>query len=217
MPVAPKNASAARIERSQWEGSRPAQPPRASGPLTRPPAVLSPEEVSRLQKPTNKDQQALHFYRQGRMRLERRELDAATHLFREAVRLDPSQSHYHFYLAMVLTIQAHARHEHVHHEGCHVTCKLGGSLVRNPKVRYEAERHFRRAAEIDPTNAQIVLRLGQLYKEAGLLKKAELYLVQALNLDSNNQEARRELDTLYEIPPEGDSHNDDLDVEVRYD
>jgi curved DNA-binding protein CbpA len=218
MPVAPKTEGRGRIERGQWDGSGlTPTPPRASGPLTRPPAVLSPEEVSRLQKPANKDQQALHFYRQGRLRLERRELDAATHLFREAVRLDPSQSHYHFYLATVLSIQAHARHEHVHHEGCHVTCKLGGKIIRNPKVRYEAEKHFRRAAEIDPINAQIVLRLGQLYKEAGLLKKAELYLVQALTLDSNNHEARRELDALHQVPPEGEPDDDDLDVEVRYD
>lgn len=205
MRVAPGNDRNAAIERGQQEGSRPPpRPPRPAGPQTRPPAVLSPEEVASLKTPANKDAQALRFYRQGRARFERRELDAAAHLFREAVTLDPSQSHYHLYLAMVLTIQARARREHRHHEGCHVTCHLGGALVSNPKVRYEAEQHFLRAGQIDPANANIALKLGQLYKEVGLLKKAEIYLNQALTLDSSNKEARHELDTLNESPREDD-------------
>jgi tetratricopeptide (TPR) repeat protein len=216
MRAAPGNDSTGGVEPGQLDGSRPPPiPPRYSGPLTRPPAVLSPEETARLQTTENKDQRAVRFYRQGRVRLERRELDAAAHLFREAVRLDPSQSHYHFYLAIVLTIQARARHEHLHHEGCHVTCHLGGALVSNPKVRYEAEQHFLCAGQIDPSNAMIALKLGQLYKEVGLLKKAELYLNQALLLDSTNKDARHELDTLHEWPEEAGSDDDDLDVEVR--
>lgn len=216
MRPAPGNNRSNGIEPGQPEGLRPPPiPPRPAGPQTRPPAVLSPEEVSRLQTPANKEAQALSFYRQGRMRFERRELDAAAHFFREAVRLDPSQSHYHFYIGIVLTIQARARREHLHHEGCHVTCHLGGALVSNPKVRYEAEQHFLRAGQIDPSNAKIALKLGQLYKEVGLLKKAELYLKQALLLDSTNAEARNELDTLHERPEEGAVDADDLDVEVR--
>jgi hypothetical protein len=111
MPVAPRGGSNAGTERGQWDGSRLAStPPGTSGPLTRPPAVLSPEEVSRLKKGSNNDQQALHFYRQGRLRFERREMDAAAHLFRQAVKLDDTQPHYHFYLGIVLSIQANARH-----------------------------------------------------------------------------------------------------------
>jgi curved DNA-binding protein CbpA len=216
MRVAPGNHNGQGIERGQPEGSHPPpMPPRYAGPQARPPAVLSPEEVASLQTPVNKDAQGLRFYRQGRARFERRELDAAAHLFREAVRLDPTQSHYHFYLASVLTIQARARREHLHHEGCHVTCHLGGALVSNPKVRYEAEQHFLRAGQIDPSNAKIAVKLGQLYKEVGLLKKAELYLNQALMLDSTNKEARHELDTLHECPEEADVDNQDLTVEVR--
>ena len=71
--------------------------------------------------------------------------------------------------------------------------------MSNPKVRYEAEQHFLRASEIDPANPQIPLKLGQLYKEARLLKKAEHYLRQSLMLDSRNQVAQRELETLYEV------------------
>jgi cytochrome c-type biogenesis protein CcmH/NrfG len=133
-------------------------------------------------------------------------------LFRESVRLDPTQAHYHFYLGTVLTIQARARREHLHHEGCHVTCHLGGSLVSNPKVRYEAEQHFLRASQIDPLNAKIALKLGQLYKEVGMLKKAEHYLNQVLILDSTNQHARHELDTLHDRPEEGEVHDDELTV-----
>jgi tetratricopeptide (TPR) repeat protein len=213
MPVAPQNGNGRQIERGQADNVRriPPAPPRAPAmPLTRPPAVLSPEEASRLSNPGigNTIEQALHFYRQGRTRFDRREIDAAEHLFREAVRLDPSQSNYHYYLAVVLAIRAQARHEHMHHEGCHVTCKLGGSLVSNPKVRYEAEQHFLRASEIDPTNPQIPLKLGQLYKEARLLKKAEHYLKQALMLDSKNSIAQHELNTLHDVMQE-----DEVEVE----
>lgn len=211
MPVAPGGDSGARIERGQWEGPRSHSTPSLATPVTPPRAALKPESVSRLTKTTNDEEQALHFYRQGRMRFERRELEAATHLFREAARLDATKSHHHFYLAVALSIQANARHEHLHHEGCHVTCKLGGTLVSNPKVRYEAEQHFLCAARIDPSNAQIPLGLAQLYKEAGLLKKAELYLKQTLMLDSKNEIARQELETLYEGEEEGPD-DDDLNV-----
>ena len=212
MPAAPKNGGV-RIERGQWESPGLAPPPpRPSGPLTRPPAVLSPEEASRFEAGANKEDQALHFYRQGRIRFERHELDAAAHLFRAAVRLDPTKSSYHFYLAVALSIRANARYEHLHHEGCHVTCKLGGTLVSNPKVRYEAEKHFLRAAEIDPSNGEIAFKLGLLYKDAGLLKKAEIYLKQALMLGSNNKAAKRELEALYEAPQDSDRDNGDIDV-----
>jgi len=213
MPVAPKNGTAAYVERGLPEPRSMPRPPGASGPLTRPPAVLSPEEAARLKNagPATLAEQALHFYRQGRARYERRELDAAEHLLREAVRLDPTQSHYHFHLAVVLTIRAQARREHVHHEGCHVTCRMDGKLVSNLRVRYEAEEHFRRAAEIDPSNAQIPLKLGQLYKDARLLKKAEQYLRQALMLDSRNHIAQHELDTLRDIPQD-DKEDEEVDL-----
>ena len=215
MPVAPPQESAA-IERGQAEPARRAPAaPRPAGPMTRPPAVLTPEERERLKKPDNNNEQALHSYRQGLLRYERRELDAATHLFREAVRLDPSQSFYHFYLGVVLSIQAQARHQHQHHEGCHVTCKLGGALGSNPKVRYEAEQHFLRAAELDPTNTQIPQRLGELYKEAGLLKKAEHYLEHALMLDSNNRVAKHELDRLRSGDDEVELVEDEFELEIR--
>lgn len=216
MPIAPPNHNTARIERGQPDTTRQTPAPsRPAAPMTRPPAVLTPEERARLKKPDNNDEQALHFYRQGLVRFERRELDAATHLFREAVRLDPSQSFYHYYLGVVLSIQSHARHEHQHHEGCHVTCKIGGALAGNPKVRYEAEQHFLRAAELDPTNAKIPLKLGELYKEAGLTKKAEHSFELALMLDGNNHVVQRELERLRAGVEEVDPVDEELEVEVK--
>ena len=216
MPIAPPNHNNALIERGQPDTTRQTPAPsRPAAPMTRPPAVLTPEERARLKKPDNNDEQALHFYRQGLVRFERRELDSATHLFREAVRLDPSQSFYHYYLGVVLSIQSHARHEHQHHEGCHVTCKIGGALAGNPKVRYEAEQHFLRAAELDPTNAKIPLKLGELYKEAGLTKKAEHSFELALMLDGNNGVAQRELERLRAGAEEGDPVDEELEVEFK--
>jgi tetratricopeptide (TPR) repeat protein len=213
MREAPPNDGRAAADRRTDGTWLPPVPPRSAGPVTRPPAVLSPEEAAKLQTPSNKYERALRFYRQGRTRFERHELEAAVHLFREAVTLDGSQAHYHFFLAISLTIQARAKREHMHHEGCHVTCKLGGALISNPRARYEAEQHFLRAFQIDPSNTKIALKLGQLYKEVGMLKKAEMYLNQALILDSMNDEARHELDTLHEEPEE--IIFDDLDVELR--
>lgn len=141
----------------------------------------------------NLPQQAAQLYTQGRSRYDQRDVHAAEHLFREAVRLDPSQPHYHYHLAVTLLILSQARHEHTHHEGCHVTCKMGGGLVSNPRVRYEAEQHLLRAAELDPSNVKVRLTLGQLYKEAGLTKKAETTFREALMLDGRNKIARREL------------------------
>jgi tetratricopeptide (TPR) repeat protein len=188
------------------------QPPRrapipglATAPIespTAPPGVkLSDRESSQQSNQpqwVKNAQTALHFYRQGRARYEERDVNGANHLFREACKLDPSQPHYHFYLAMTLLILSQARRAHAHHEGCHVTCSLGGALVSNPRMRYEAEHHLLRAAELDPGNPQIPLRLGLLFKEAGLAKKAEHYFQETLMRDSKNKTALFELESLEE-------------------
>jgi Flp pilus assembly protein TadD len=70
---------------------------------------------------------------------------------------------------------------------------MGGGLVSNPRVRYEAEQHLLRAVELDPSNVKVRLTLGLLYKEAGLAKKAENSFREALMLDGKNSVALREL------------------------
>lgn len=112
-------------------------------------------------------QAAEHSYQQGRARYDRKEYHAAVHLLREAIKLDPSQAHYHFH--------------------------LGIALIRNPRTRREAEVHLTKAGELDPYNAQIRVKLGLLYKEAKLPKKAEHYFKEALSLDPENRAALREL------------------------
>jgi curved DNA-binding protein CbpA len=111
-------------------------------------------------------QLAEHYYQQGRARFERKEYHAAVHLLREAIKLDPTRAPYHYH--------------------------LGIALIRNPRTRREAELHLAKAAELEPYNAQIRVKLGMLYKEAGLTKRAEQYFRAALQLDPDNRVARRE-------------------------
>ncbi|MFP5264720.1 MAG: DnaJ domain-containing protein [Blastocatellia bacterium] len=123
----------------------------------------------------NTGQQAEHYYQQGRARYDRKEYHAAVHLLREAVKLDPTRAAYHYH--------------------------LGVALIRNPRTRREAEEHLSKAAELEPYNTQVRVKLGMLYKEAGLTKKAEGYFQQALQLDPDNRAARRELTTKSAAPP----------------
>ena len=132
-------------------------------------------------------------YRRGRAHFDRKDFHSAAHLFREAVNLDPSQGHYHYFLGVTLSVLSQARKAHNHDEGCHVTCKIGGALVRNQRVRREAEQHLLLAAELDRKNPEIRVRLGLLYKDAGMEKKAEQYFNEALMLDGSNSIALREL------------------------
>jgi len=106
-------------------------------------------------------------YQQGKARLEHKDYYGAVQLLREAVRLDSSKAPYHFH--------------------------LGSALMRNPRTRREGEQHLMKAAELDPFNAQIRIRLGMIYKEAGLAKRAESCFREALQIDPENRAALKEL------------------------
>ena len=108
------------------------------------------------------------YYQQGRARLERKDYHTAVHMLKEAVKLDQSKAIYHFH--------------------------LGVALLRNPRTRREAEEHLGQAAELDKFNAQLRVKLGQIYKEAGLKKRAEQYFKDALSLDPDNRGALKGLD-----------------------
>jgi curved DNA-binding protein CbpA len=112
-------------------------------------------------------QMAELYYQQGRVRFERKEYHAAVHLLREAIKLDPSRAPYHYH--------------------------LGIALIRNPRTRRDAEQHLSKAAELEPYNAQIRVKLGLLYKEAGLSKRAEHFFREALQMDPENRVAKREI------------------------
>ena len=107
------------------------------------------------------------YYQQGRARFERKEYHAAVHLLREAIKLDPSRAPYHYH--------------------------LGLALIRNPRTRRDAELHLSKAAELEPYNAQIRVKLGLLYKEAGLSKRAEAFFREAIQMDPDNRVAQREI------------------------
>jgi curved DNA-binding protein CbpA len=142
-----------------------------SGPL--PPAAGEPPAADGVAFTRSGGQQlppaqlAERYYHQGRARFERKEYHAAVHLLREAIKLDPGRAPYHYH--------------------------LGIALIRNPRTRRDAEQHLARAAELEPYNAQIRLKLGLLYKEAGLNKKADHYFREALQLDPDNRVAQREI------------------------
>jgi curved DNA-binding protein CbpA len=112
-------------------------------------------------------QAAEFYYQKGRSRYDQKDYYAAVQLLREAVKLDPHKPQYHFHLGIALT--------------------------QNPRTRKEGESHLIKAAELDPFSAQIRVRLGILYKEAGLPKRAEAYFREALTIDPENRAARKEL------------------------
>jgi curved DNA-binding protein CbpA len=149
------------------EPEKPHTPTAGHEPASEPAATVVAAQPASETRQSGSGQTAEHYFQQGRARYERKEYHAAIHLLREAVKLDPSKPQYHFH--------------------------LGVALMRNPRTRREAEQHLAKAAELDPINAQIRVRLGMLYKEAGLTKKAEQFFRQALQLDPGNRVARNEL------------------------
>jgi tetratricopeptide (TPR) repeat protein len=91
----------------------------------------------------------------------------AIHLLREAVRLAPNKGTYHLY--------------------------LGLALGTNPRWYKEAEKHLLEASRTDPMNTQIFLKLGQIYHEGGLKKRAEAQFRAVLAIDPGNRLAKRAL------------------------
>lgn len=144
-------------------GSLPNSP---SAPLT-PPSPASVVISETKTQGTTTPQSAEFYYQQGRARLDRKDYHAAVHMLREAVKIDSSKAIYHFH--------------------------LGVALIRNPRTRRDADTHLAQAAELDKYNAQLRVKLGMLYKETGLKKRAEHYFKEALSLDPDNRAAQKEL------------------------
>jgi tetratricopeptide (TPR) repeat protein len=171
--------------------SRPLPVPPISMPLPPPPGSQGlPIPGTERRNPY---EAAEEFYKRGRSCFARSDLQAAAHLLRQAVSLDPNRSTYHYQLGMTLFILSQARAEHKHDKGCHVTCKMGGNLTRNQRIRHEAEQHLVKASELEPSNSDIKLKLALLYKDANMDRKAHQYFYEALMLDPNCHIARVEL------------------------
>jgi curved DNA-binding protein CbpA len=65
-----------------------------------------------------------------------------------------------------------------------------------PSFRKKAEEHFLKAAELEPWNPEGHVGLGVLYKQEGLLTKAAKQFQKALEIDSDHEVARRELEAM---------------------
>jgi tetratricopeptide (TPR) repeat protein len=172
------------VASANWPpASRPLPPPQAS------PGITGQSAAERR----NPYEAAEELYKRGRSCFAQSDLQAAAHLLRQAVNLDPNRSTYHYQLAMTLFILSQARAEHKHDKGCHVTCKLGGNLTRNQRIRHEAEQHLLKASELEPSNSDIKLKLALLYRDANMDRKAHQYFYEALMLDPDCHIARVEL------------------------
>ena len=109
-------------------------------------------------------------YRQGRGHFDQQDYWSASQAFRQSVRLEPENARYRYWLA---------------------TC-----LSKNPKWRREAEEHFLKAIELEQLNAGFYVGLGLLYKEVGMLNRAESQLRQALQISPGDKAALEAIETL---------------------
>jgi curved DNA-binding protein CbpA len=105
----------------------------------------------------------------GKSLFEKNEMVKALPFFEHAVEQDESREEYHHHLALV--------------QG------------RHPRLRKEAERHFLRAIELNPTAAENYAQLGLLYRKMSLEDKAMEYFQQALTWDAGNATARLALES----------------------
>ena len=144
-----------------------AQPADIPIPAAKPVSTAAPHAA--VASSVGSGQSAEYYYLQGRARFDQRDYFGAVNLFREAVKRDPNQAHYHYH--------------------------LGNALVRNQRTRRDGEHHLLRAAELDPFNPHIRVKLGLLYKEAKMAKKAEQFFREAVRLDPVNRVALKELKT----------------------
>lgn len=122
-------------------------------------------------------------YREGMKRFEARDLMGAIALFREAVRQVPNRATYHF--------------------------QLGSALATNPRWAKEAEKHLLEATRFEPTNAMIFLKLGQIYHDLGLQKRAEAQFRHVLAIDPLNRVAEQALVDMGVMAPKRKAGKDD--------
>ncbi len=127
------------------------------------PAGASPDKATPAASPSIAAQQKLADlnYRQGRGQYDQQDYWSAIQAFRQSVRLEPEVPRYRYWLAMALS--------------------------KNAKWRREAEEHFLKAIELEQFNADHYVGLGLLYKEAGMQKRAESQLKQALQVNPGNK------------------------------
>jgi tetratricopeptide (TPR) repeat protein len=60
---------------------------------------------------------------------------------------------------------------------------LGRALSQNPNWKHEAEQSLRKAAELDPYRSEYLVSLGEFYRSAGLLSRAQRAFDKARSID----------------------------------
>lgn len=73
---------------------------------------------------------------------------------------------------------------------------LAMTEAKIPSFHKKAEEHFLKATELEPWNPEGYVGLGVLYKQEGLLTRATKQFQKALEIDSEHEMARRELEAL---------------------
>jgi curved DNA-binding protein CbpA len=129
-----------------------------------------PAPVSPEPAGTSQQKLAELNYRQGRGYFDQEDYWSAVQAFRQSVRLEPIVARYRYWLAI--------------------------TLAKNPKWRRESEEHFLKAIEIDQFSPIYYIGLGMLYKEVGLMKRAESQFRQALQLSPHDKTAQEGLEEI---------------------
>ncbi|HEY4485109.1 MAG TPA: DUF4388 domain-containing protein [Nitrospiria bacterium] len=110
---------------------------------------------------------AADLFSKGEQAVQRGDINAAVYYFEAAVKAQPDKGAYHVQLARALM-------------------KVSGR-------QRDAEKHFKRAIELEPATVENYISLGQLYKRDGMTQRARRQFEEALLWDPDNAAVKAEL------------------------
>jgi len=122
----------------------------------------------------NQSKKARNLYLKANTLYKLKKYFEASSLMEEAVQRDSSKASYYLLLGM-----------------CH---------AKLPATKNRAEQCLKKAAEMEPWNADHMFALGELYKSENLMKKAQIYFDKALEINMEHTlagKAKEELDKLF--------------------
>lgn len=74
------------------------------------------------------------------------------------------------------------------------------ALAKNPNWNKDAQEHFQKVLSEDPSDAEALVGLAEIYEAAGLVRKSERLYFRALGLDPENEELRERLAKKNRLP-----------------